>query len=39
MDVDAVEPSSPTMNSSPVTVQPSINNIKIAHKTAVSATK
>lgn len=38
MDVD-VEPSSPAINSSPLTVQTSINNVKTIHKTAVSATK
>ncbi|XP_034235804.1 REST corepressor 3-like isoform X2 [Thrips palmi] len=39
MDVDVVEPSSPTMNSSPVSIQTSINNVKTMLKTAVSATK
>ncbi|KAE8738161.1 hypothetical protein FOCC_FOCC016359 [Frankliniella occidentalis] len=39
MDVDIVEPSSPPMNSAPVSVQASLSNIKSIHKTAVSATK
>lgn len=40
MDVDIVEPSSPTMNSTPVSVQANLSNIKTSiHKTAVSATK
>ncbi len=40
MDVDIVGPGSPTMNSTPVSVQANLSNIKTSiHKTAVSATK
>lgn len=40
MDVDMVEPSSPTINNSPVAVQSSVNNsVKTLHKTAVTVAK